>query len=144
MFRREYHQSFAQPGFRAEGKKGNFRPFSADFTVFGAKKGKKKKTRSTLHGTRVSLVIVFSKLCPRSSFLGSVILFFFVPSFHLLGSVVPFLYPHSSFWGPGNICQDDTFAKPRIRSFCTFWSSCFLGHLFPAKIVESVTVLARL
>ena len=40
--RREYHQSCAQPAFRAEKKRCRFRAFSAHSPVFGAKKGRKK------------------------------------------------------------------------------------------------------
>ena len=47
FFKRESHQSFVQPGFRAEGG-GYFRHFLLIFLpVFGAKKGREKK-RSTL------------------------------------------------------------------------------------------------
>ena len=41
-FRREYHQSCAQPGFRADKKKVPFWASSAYFPVFGGKKGRKK------------------------------------------------------------------------------------------------------
>ena len=42
QFRREYHQSCAQPGFRAEKRKCHFWAFSVYFPVFGAEKGRKK------------------------------------------------------------------------------------------------------
>ena len=45
--RRAYHQSCAQPGFRAE-KKVPFLSISCFFPVFGAKKVSEKNPRSTL------------------------------------------------------------------------------------------------
>ena len=56
-FRREYHQSFAQPGFRAEKKRTISGHFLLIFLCLGRKRAGKKKPALN-PGTHVSLVIV--------------------------------------------------------------------------------------
>ena len=63
--RRDYHQSFVQPDFRAQKKKGLLWRFSAYFSVFKAEKGPKKSAPTLVTSgmrTRVSPVKVLPKI----------------------------------------------------------------------------------
>ena len=122
QFRREYHQSCAQPGFRVGKKRCHFWAFAAYFPVFGAKKGR-KKTRAQPWYARKSgkshvLTIILTCHCIKSLWRG--VNKNGVSNF--LRSIGHFFFCSLKLLGPGDL-RKQVCLGPKTLHFAKVWGS---------------------